>query len=873
MAITAAIALGLSVLPLGPVFAADPSASETSKHVAGRALVGANPSGRARAQEAIQNRGGNVVTYYAPGNFFIVETPSAAPEWVRSLRSDPRVRYAELDYIVTTDDITPNDTKWLDLWGLRKIGMPTAWDANSNGSIDDPGDNLGSKDAVVGIIDTGVDYNHEDIGRAQMWVNPGETGLDSGGRNKENNGTDDDGNGFVDDVYGADCVNNDGNPIDDNDHGTHVAGTIGAATNNSRGVSGINWKTSIMALKFLNAKGSGSTSDAIECLDYAIAKGADLTNNSWGGGGYSQALWDAIKRAQSAGQLFVAAAGNDSANGDVSPNYPSAYDHDNIVSVAATDSNDNLASFSNYGISTVDIAAPGAGIWSTTRNNGYASYNGTSMATPHVSGAVALILSRYPGLSPQGVLDRLYGSVDKVSSLTGKVRTEGRLNVARAIEEDLAASGPVGMSVSGSTRTSVSLSWTAPYENGTSGGAASSYQLSYTPSGTGAWATAPAPNPALPPTGQSTTVSGLKPNTNYDFRLTSLDNAGNTSSEIVTGSTGAGAVIFSDDMEGTSAWAADAPWAITAERPHSPTRSRSDSPNGSHANSKEVSVRSPSFSLAGATNPKLTFWHRYNLEPNYDYSYVEISINGGSTWTQLARYNGHQDEHKPVELSLATYAGASDVRLRFRLKTDGSVVYDGWYFDDVVVSKDSADSIPPAAPTGLTVSNAQTGGNLVLDWADNTEPDLAGYNVYRTTDAPTAATRTWTKVNAGLVTASTYTDTGLVNSTAYYYYVTAADTSSNESGPSNEASATPNVALIALSARAYKVKGLQKVDLTWSGATAALDVFRNGVLIVTATANDGAYTDPINRKGPGTYIYKVCETGTTTCSNEVTAVF
>ena len=241
---------------------------------------------------------------------------------------------------------------------------------------------------MVAIIDTGIDYTHPDLA-ANIWTNPGEIAGD---------GIDNDGNGYVDDVHGYDFVNNDGDPMDDHFHGTHTAGTVGAVGNNGVGVTGVNWQVKLMALKFLGASGSGSVSGAVSALEYAVTMGVRLSNNSWGGGGYSQALYDAIKNSQVIGHVFVAAAGNSGVNSDLQPAYPASYDLDNIISVAAIDSSDNLASFSNRGVVTVDLAAPGVAVLSTVLGGGYASYSGTSMATPHVTGAAALALGLSSGL-------------------------------------------------------------------------------------------------------------------------------------------------------------------------------------------------------------------------------------------------------------------------------------------------------------------------------------------------------------------------------------------------------------------------------------------------------------------------------------------
>ncbi len=351
--------------------------------------------------------------------------------------SRPGVVGAAPDEIVQLQR-TPNDPSYSSLYGMTRIGAPAAWDASTGGSF------------VVAVIDTGVDYNHPDLA-ANMWRNPGETA----------DGLDNDSNGLIDDVFGADFANDDGNPLDDNNHGTHVAGTIGATGNNGVGVAGVNWSVKIMALKFLGANGSGAISNAVLCLDYAVTKGAKVSNNSWGGGGYSTTMATAIGRAQSFGHIFVAAAGNSGQNIDVTASYPASYiqSFTNVITVAATDSADALASFSNYGASAVTLAAPGVGILSTTRNNTYSSFSGTSMAAPHVAGAIALYWNANPTLTYTQVIDKLKSSVDAVSTLSGKVATGGRLNVAKmfASTSPPPAPGPKVLTATyGGTTTSLS---------------------------------------------------------------------------------------------------------------------------------------------------------------------------------------------------------------------------------------------------------------------------------------------------------------------------------------------------------------------------------------------------------------------------------
>lgn len=346
--------------------------------------------------------------------------------------TNPLIEYIQPNYKIFLETTIPNDPNFNQLWGLNNTGQtggtpdadidaPEAWDIQTGNSV------------VVGVIDTGVDYTHPDLIN-NIWTNQAEFNGSPG--------VDDDGNGYVDDIHGYDFVNNDGDPFDDNGHGTHVSGTIAAQGNNGIGISGVSWSSEIMALKFLGASGSGTTFDAIEAIEYATMMGAQITNNSWGGG-YSQALYDAIAAAGAAGQLFIAAAGNSSNNNDVNPSYPASYNLDNIISVAATDSNDQLASFSNYGATSVDLAAPGVAIYSTIPGGGYASYNGTSMATPHVTGVASLIWAQNPTLTAQEVKERILATADPISALQVKTLTGGRLNAYNALTNTEPAPGEI----------------------------------------------------------------------------------------------------------------------------------------------------------------------------------------------------------------------------------------------------------------------------------------------------------------------------------------------------------------------------------------------------------------------------------------------
>ena len=349
-----------------------------------------------------------------------------------ALRGLKNFRFIEPDFAIW-GQATVNDPGFSQLWGLHNTGQsggridadidaPEAWDiTRGNGSV------------VVGVIDSGVDYNHPDLAGA-IWSNPGEIAGD---------GIDNDGNGYVDDVRGWNFHSNNNNPMDDNNHGTHVAGTIAAVGNNGIGVAGVA-NAKILPLKFLGADNTGSTSNAISAINYATKLRRDhginirVTNNSWGGGGASTALQNAIIAHRDAGIMFVAAAGNGGSdsigdNNDSTPYWPSNYNYSNVIAVAATDRHDNLASFSNFGPSTVHLGAPGASIYSTLRSGSYGTMSGTSMAAPHVAGVVALAWSLMPSATMQQVRDTILQSVDLVSSLNGKVSSNGRLNAHNAL--------------------------------------------------------------------------------------------------------------------------------------------------------------------------------------------------------------------------------------------------------------------------------------------------------------------------------------------------------------------------------------------------------------------------------------------------------
>ena len=375
--------------------------------------------------QALELVGGKIREEYTvvPG-LCLVEVDMPVEEAIVKLLGAKGVSYAEPDWVMRTTAI-PNDPSFGNLWGMRNTGQTVNSDPGVSGADSrayQAWDTFtGDANFVVAIIDDGTNNTHPDLA-ANIWSNPGEIA---------GNGVDDDANGYIDDTFGYDFYQRDNNPSN-TAHGTHTAGTVGAVGNNGVGVAGVSWRCKMMVLRFLGPNG-GYTSDAVLSVQYMNQKQVKVSNNSWGGGGFTQSLYDAINASKANGHVFVASAGNSGVNSDTSPAYPGAYNLDNIINVAATDNNDGRASFSNYGATSVDIGAPGVNILSTYGTNGYSYLNGTSMAGPHVAGAVALVYAANPGYTYTQVKNRIMSTARPVSSLTGRCVTGGVLNVAAAL--------------------------------------------------------------------------------------------------------------------------------------------------------------------------------------------------------------------------------------------------------------------------------------------------------------------------------------------------------------------------------------------------------------------------------------------------------
>ncbi len=359
---------------------------------------------------------------------------------METLKGEPSVEYAEPNYVLHTLDAgTPNDPDFSKTWGLSNSGQrdctnaPGATDCLGGGTVGKANADIGvmplwqqgitgSKSILVAVIDTGIQWDHPDL-QANVFTNSAEVAGD---------GIDNDGNGFIDDVHGWNFNGKNNNSMDDNEHGSHCSGTIGGVGNNGKGVAGVNWNVSLLPVKFLSGTGSGSLADAVDAINYARIMHANIMSNSWGGGGFSQTMYDAIKAARDAGILFVAAAGNDGTSNDATPSYPASYDLDNVLSVAATDNQDKIAFFSNFGVNKVHVAAPGVNVYSTIKGSGYALLSGTSMAAPHVAGVAALLMSANSTLTYRDIKSRLIATSDPIKGLRTKVTAKGRINAYNA---------------------------------------------------------------------------------------------------------------------------------------------------------------------------------------------------------------------------------------------------------------------------------------------------------------------------------------------------------------------------------------------------------------------------------------------------------
>lgn len=618
----------------------------------------------------------------------------------------------------------PNDPLFSELYGLNNTG---ATGGRADADIDAPeawATTTGSSSVVVGVIDTGIDYTHPDL-KDNVWLNTGETGLDQNGNDKAINGIDDDNNGYIDDSKGWDFVNNDNDPMDDNGHGTHVSGTIAASGNNGVGVIGVAWNVKVAGLKFLDAGGSGSLADAVRAVEYANAMGISITNNSWGGGGFDFTLYAALELANLKGYVFVAAAGNSSSDNDKTPAYPASYDLPNIISVAASDSSDALATFSSFGSTSVDIAAPGVDILSTVPGEQqYAMMSGTSMATPHVAGVVALIKSQFPEANPIQIKARLMGSSDRIPALTGKVASGGRLN-ANCLEVDKIAPSVVqGLRVSFRGITKAKIEFNASGDDGNSG-AASFYDIRFSSEpilNEDQWLIAAPVKYQEVAAGSKWVLLAreFRLNTRGYISVRAFDNVGNISplSAPVALSLLDPEVIFEGDanQQNGMVFEGEPLWGV--EEDESRGKVLSDSPNEDYGPNAESAILLPAFRVL-YPDVILSLATKISCEHGYDWAVIEYSVNNESLFRELAHYSALNCNWANLAFQLGDKVKAGDlVRLRFRFKTDDTEHFDGWLIDDIKVV-----SVPrPKAPSNFV---GISGLKASLMWVDNSAEEDA----------------------------------------------------------------------------------------------------------------------------------------------------
>lgn len=770
---------------------------------------------------------------------------------IETLQQLPFVDYVEPDYVRHADT---NDTYYGLQWGLENTGQSINSVYGSSGADIDAelawSTTTGDPGVVVAVIDTGVEYTHDDLD-ANIWINSGETA---------GNGVDDDGNGYIDDIYGYDFFSGDSDPMDEDGHGTHVAGTICAEGNNGKGVSGVAWQCKIMALRFLGPNG-GYTSDAVSALDYADSMGVKVSNNSWGGGGFSQSLYDAISSAALSGHLFVAAAGNGGADGigddtDIFPHYPSSYDLDNIIVVAAIDRQDKLAGFSNYGSQSVDVGAPGVDIASTMLGSYYWS-NGTSMAAPHVSGVAALVLSNHLEWGYTEVRERIVNTTRPVIALEGNTVTGGVVNANWAIQEPVEAPyAPSSLSATAVSHTQIELDWFDSSHN------EDGFRIERSEDAGLTWADIASVGANV----HTYSDSSLNAEITYDYRVTAYNNAGSSSYSGIASATtdtapsgqdvtAGSEVLGAGTVQGTyvDTWTEDGVSESITERSSGGRPSRRYS-YLQHTWVFEVPAGSATLYLNGWSTHSVdgdSFVFSYSLDGNNFYDMLTVVGGDTTSW--------HSSVFPPNS------SGTVHIRVTDTDRTVGNLSFDTVTVDQIYILSESEAGDPPGTPASL-VGSATIQGQVDLSWIDNAT-DEYGFEVERSL----AGSGSWFLLATPEANAQIYNDLSVASDTAYDYRVRAYN-GVGYSSYSNTVSVTSLVyEALELTATGYKIKGAQNVDLTWSDAALIVDVYRDGIVIETSSG--GSYTDANIGKGGGSYTYQVCDTEVVVCSNQTVVTF
>lgn len=617
------------------------------------------------------------------------------PEAMVVMGTDPRVSAVESNDIMRTfESEAPRTTEPNDLdsslWGLYNtgqnegiagvdIGVKQAWE-RSVGSRTGP---------IVAVIDTGVDLNHQDL-KDNIFVNTAEI---------PGNGIDDDGNGVIDDVNGYNAAADSNNPIDENGHGSHVSGTIGAVGNNGKGVTGVNQQARILPIRFLGKDGAGTADAAIKGLVYANKMGARVINNSWGGNKFNQLVFDALADSKA---LIVCAAGNEAYDNDVRPVYPADYPLDNIISVTAHDRRNEFPRFANRGEKSVELAAPGVDITSTLPGNKYGLLSGTSMASPHVAGAATLLATVHPEISNDDLKFLLMNNLDELPEKFGsRIISGGRLNVGKALENDTTPPGQVqDTKVEKATPTHLTVSWLATGDDGQEG-TASAYDVRYTkgefavddpengiPFADGKKLLTPKPKAANSKEQLSFEFSPSSKERSFTIGVVAIDNVLNRG-EVSTfhATVPAARVALEDGAESVEKSAFEiGDWARVQVEERGAVFT--DSPDGPYPPNRNAIMTSKPFSLKEFKHPVLYFDAKYDVEKKHDRFAVEIETDGwfGKKWKEVGRYDG-VSEWTSEKIDLREISGRSDARVRFRMESDRDRGGDGVYLDNIVVAE------------------------------------------------------------------------------------------------------------------------------------------------------------------------------------------
>lgn len=831
----------------------------------------ANASKKARARglvNAVSNRQFKIVKGLEK---LKLKKGQSVNQAIKRLQKLPFVEYAEPDFLVQK---ATNDEYFNLLYAIENTGQTVA---GASGTPDADMDvveawniQTGDPNLLIAVIDEGVQWDHPDLAN-NMWRNPGEVA---------GNGIDDDGNGFVDDVYGYDFYSNDGDPMDEGGHGTHVAGTICAEANNGIGIAGVVQQCKIMALRFLGPQG-GSTSDGIASIDYAVQMGAKISNNSWGGGGFSQALYDSIAAARDADHIFLAAAGNGGSDGigdnnDGLPHYPSNYNLPNVISVAATDNNDAIASFSNFGATSVDIGAPGVDIASTyppslvqNPDVPYAYLSGTSMATPNVTGVVALIRSEFPDWNYQQVIDHLYATARPAASMAGITTTGAIANAEAAMaggEPPTPPAAPSGLTAEATGYDRIVLRWSDNADN----------EAAFVIERDGAEVQTVGSNAT------SALDTGLAGSTTYSYRVKARNSAGDSAwTDIAQATTdqtppfqsltvGSETTVAGTLVSGnyTSTFAADGSVERLRER-ESGGRKNSRYSYLEHqwtinAPSGAATLNVVGYSDNSSDGDRFEISYRTNTTSSWT-TVCELAIGSPSTCTGIIGV--------PTSCSVAGACTNVDVFIRVSdtNQARGTRALDSVYIDQIelLVENDSGPITPPAAPSGLSGDNSVP-GQIALSWTDNADNE-SRYDVQRS-DASNA----WTTIASLTADSQSYVDDSVASATTYQYRVRSVNSGgvadSNEIAITSAEVIAPN---ITLSASGYKRKGWQYVDASWDAGGAAVVLYRNSTTVYSGSLN--SITDGPIAKGGAVYDYQVCPQGQPaggdSCSNVIRIVF